>query len=143
MEFNLNNFTTLKKQHAGNGIKATKPLVSMNKSGFTFNSYISKNTDILKDFCEIKVDVASGKLAFVFLPAATDESYKVNIRRSNVAYSGTAVIASKPIIRWFNSETDFVNTDIYRYRFEAEISEDQGIIMINLRDPYIKTKLAK
>lgn len=143
MEFNLNNFTTLKKQHAGNGIKATKPLVSMNKSGFTFNSYISKNTDILKDFCEIKVDVASGKLAFVFLPAATDESYKVNIRRSNVAYSGTAVIASKTIIRWFNSETDFVNTDIYRYRFEAEISEDQGIIMINLRDPYIKTKLAK
>ena len=143
MKFNLNNFTTLKKQCAGNGIKPTKPLVSMSKNGFTFNTYITKNTDVLKNFCEIKVDTVSGKVAFVFLPAATDESYKVNIRRSKVAYSGIAVVSSKQIIRWFNSETDFVNTNIYRYRFEAEISEDQGIIMIDLRDPYIKTKSAK
>lgn len=142
MEFNLNNFTTIKKQALGPR-KATEPFVSLGRTGFTFNSYIVNRTSIIKKFVQIKVDAASGKIAFVFSPFQLENSFKVSVPKKDEAFKGSASTTSKAVTNYLNDETDFVNTSIYRYRFKAEISEEQGIVMIDLRDPYTKKKINK
>lgn len=66
MQFNLSNFTTLKPKPAVGRQKSTVPLISFSKTGISFNSYIMRNTSIVKKYVQCKIDAASGKMAFIF-----------------------------------------------------------------------------
>lgn len=140
MQFNLNNFTTLKPKPAVGHQKATVPLVSFSKTGISFNSYIMRNTNVVKKYVQCKIDAASGKIAFIFSEDKMPDSYKVNIPNKGTMFAGTANFAASSVLKWLNEETDLLNTNIFRYRFKPEISESQSACMVSLRDPYSKTK---
>lgn len=143
MQFDLNNFTTIKPNPVAGRKKVTVPLVSITKTGFSFNSYICNNFNVIKRFVQVKVDVSRGKLAFIFSDERQLGSYKMNIPKKGEMFSGTASTAAHSVIVFLNRETDLINTEVYRYRFKAEIGEAQSVIMVDLKDPYQKSKKSK
>ncbi|WP_301875971.1 hypothetical protein [Limosilactobacillus oris] len=140
MQFNLSNFTTLKPKPAVGRQKSTVPLISFSKTGISFNSYIMRNTSIVKKYVQCKIDAASGKMAFIFSEDKMPDSYKVNIPKKGTMFSGTATVPAQSVLKWLNEETDLINTNIFHYRFKPEISESQSACMVELKDPYSKTK---
>lgn len=143
MQFDLNNFTTLKPKPACRRSRVTAPVVSITNSGFSFNSYIVNKLDVVKQFVQIKLDTAEGKMAFVFFDERTLGSYKVSIPRKGQLYNGVASTTAHSVISYINEETDLLNTDVYKYRFKADVSESQSALMIDLLDPYQKSKKSK
>ena len=140
MQFDLNNFTTLKPQPVAGRQKPTVPLVSLTRTGITFNSYIMNNSNVIKQFVQVRLDPGTGKMAFVFSDERVMNSYKVSIPEKRKMFAGTVTIGARSVIKYLNEETDLINTDIFRYRFKAEISEGQSAVMIDLRNPYRKTR---
>lgn len=140
MQFDLNNFTTLKPKPAVGRQKSTVPLVSFSKSGISFNSYIMRNSNIVKKYVQCRVDAASGKMAFIFSEDKMPDSYKVNIPKKGTMFGETASVPAQSVLKWLNEETDLLNTSVFHYRFKPEISESQNACMVDLKDPYSKTK---
>lgn len=142
MKFDLNNFTIIKKR-VNRSTKVSEPLVSLGQTGFTFNSYLIKHTSVVNKYVQIRVDAALGKVAFIFSTYRLDDSFTVSTPGGEKSvHLGSASVTSRSTVNYLNRKTDLVNTSVYRYRFMAKISEEQGIIMIDLLNPYTKEKIA-
>lgn len=141
MKFDLSNFKTLEKSHGFGIPKSTTPIVSISKNGFSFNSYLVKQTDVIKNFVQIKLDPVMGKIAFVFSDEEMDNSYSTGIRKKDEQFSGMAHVSASKVIRYLNNETDFINADHFRYKFKPQISEEQHILLVDLTEkPYERKK---
>lgn len=143
MQLNLNNFTTIKPKSSFGRQRSTVPLVGVTKNGFSFNSFLMWEENIVKDYVQIKLDVASGQLAFIFSNEKALNSYKVSIPKKGEMFSGLATLTAHTVLNYLNEETDLVNTTIYKYKFKPEIDEAQNAMVISLKDPYQKSKYKK
>lgn len=130
-------FKPIKPGGFGAGKRDSRALVTISRNGIAPNA---SATEQLVEFGRYVEFMIQGEFLIMrFLELKSDFSYKMSATKSGV-YSGATNIAAKKVLNELQENTDFINLNLYRYKFLLNKDED-NIFYIDLKKPDDKKRI--
>lgn len=118
----------------GSSRRDSKPIVGVSHNGITFNSVSTQDVTSYGKYVEFMIH--GEFLVMRFLNKKSDASYSLNVGK-NESSGNTGAGA---VIKALQENTDLVNLNIYRYRFELA-NDEENIFFIDMSKPYSKSRI--
>lgn len=137
----LNNFHEVKASDMRGGRrKATQPIVTLSKNGLSFNACLTVDDQFSQTFIQPFLALGDGQLMLMF--SDNDGVGKYKSQQSYKSKSRHATVGK--LIQQLNNDSDYINTDRFRYRFiPTLVDKDNHRLIISLKHPYSKALVRK